>query len=198
MAEAIEEQLKDLGMEKARFAVSLKQTPSDEGVQVDGRRYAFGSTGIDHVEFMISPNVGEPLKPLSKIASGGETARLMLALKTVLSTVDEVPVLIFDEIDAGLGGRAGAVVGRKLWTLAQGHQVMVVTHLPQIAAFGDVHYQVAKRVTGDRTVASVQRLSSEDSTQELAQMLGTMSDATHLSAVEMREEVQKWKDEHSA
>ena len=198
LGEAIEEQLKDLGMEKARFAVSLKQTPSDEGVQVDGGRYAFDSTGIDHVEFMISPNVGEPLKPLSKIASGGETARLMLALKTVLSTVDEVPVLIFDEIDAGLGGRAGAVVGRKLWTLAQGHQVLVLTHLPQIAAFGDVHYRVAKRVTGDRTVASVQKLSSEESIEELAQMLGTMSEATHLSAVEMRQGVQKWKEKLSA
>lgn len=198
LAEAIEAELKDLGMEKARFAVSLKQTPSDGGVEVEGIKYAFDSTGIDHVEFMISPNVGEPLKPLTKIASGGETARLMLALKTVLSAADEVPVLIFDEIDAGLGGRAGAVVGRKLWTLAQGHQVLVVTHLPQIAAFGDAHYLVAKSLAGDRTVASVQRLSSEDSTEELAQMLGMMSEATHLSAVEMREEVQKWKDRRSA
>lgn len=197
LAEAIEEELKDLGMEKARFAVSMKQIATDEGVEVDGQRYAFDSTGIDQVEFMISPNIGEPLKPLSKIASGGETARLMLAMKTVLSNADEVPILIFDEIDAGLGGRAGVVVGRKLWGLTQGHQVLCVTHLPQIAAFGDAHYKVAKDVVGGRTVASVEKLGSEKRTEELAQMLGTVSDGTHLSALEMREQVQKWKDEQS-
>ncbi len=197
LAEAIEEELKDLGMEKARFAVSMKQIATDEGVEVDGQRYAFDSTGIDQVEFMISPNIGEPLKPLSKIASGGETARLMLAMKTVLSNADEVPILIFDEIDAGLGGRAGVVVGRKLWGLTQGHQVLCVTHLPQIAAFGDAHYKVAKDVVGGRTVASLEKLGSEKRTQELAQMLGTVSDGTHLSALEMREQVQKWKDEQS-
>jgi len=195
LAEAIEEELKDLGMEKARFAVSMSQIPSDEGVQIDGEKYAFDSRGIDQAEFMISPNIGEPLKPLSKIASGGETARLMLAMKTVLSAADEVPVLIFDEIDAGLGGRAGVVVGRKLWGLTQGHQVLCVTHLPQIAAFGDAHYKVAKSVVGGRTVASAESLVSDSRTEELAHMLGTVSDATHLSAVEMCEQVQKWKDE---
>jgi len=195
LAEAIEEELKDLGMEKARFAVSMNQIPSDEGVQIDGKKYAFDSRGIDQAEFMISPNIGEPLKPLSKIASGGETARLMLAMKTVLSAADEVPVLIFDEIDAGLGGRAGVVVGRKLWGLTQGHQVLCVTHLPQIAAFGDAHYKVAKSVVGGRTVASAESLVSDSRTEELAQMLGTVSDATHLSAVEMCEQVQQWKDE---
>lgn len=195
LAEAIEEELKDLGMEKARFAVSMNQIPSDEGVQIDGKKYAFDSRGIDQAEFMISPNIGEPLKPLSKIASGGETARLMLAMKTVLSAADEVPVLIFDEIDAGLGGRAGVVVGRKLWGLTQGHQVLCVTHLPQIAAFGDAHYKVAKSVVGGRTVASAESLVSDSRTEELAQMLGTVSDATHLSAVEMCEQVQSWKDE---
>jgi DNA repair protein RecN (Recombination protein N) len=195
LAEAIEGELKDLGMEKARFAVSIEQTASDKGVEVEGATYAFDSTGIDQIEFMISPNVGEPLKPLSKIASGGETARLMLALKTVLSAADEVPVLIFDEIDAGLGGRAGTIVGRKLWGLTQGHQVLCVTHLPQIASFGDAHYKVAKGVVKGRTVASLESLDSEKRTEELAQMLGTVSDATHLSAMEMCEQVQKWKDE---
>ncbi len=197
LAAAIEEELKELGMEKARFAVSIEQVTADRGVEVDGKYYAFDSTGIDQAEFLISPNVGEPLKPLSKIASGGETARLMLALKTVLSEADEVPVLIFDEIDAGLGGRAGAVVGRKLWGLSEGHQVLCVTHLPQIAAFGDAHYKVAKRVAGDRTVTFLDDLDSEKRTEELAQMLGTLTGATHLSAVEMRKEVQKWKDEHT-
>jgi DNA repair protein RecN (Recombination protein N) len=148
LAESMEAELKELGMEKARFGVSLTQREADDGVLVDGKRYAFDSTGMDHVEFLISPNVGEPLKSLPKIASGGETARLMLAMKTVLSTVDHTPVLIFDEIDAGLGGRAGVVVGRKLWALASSHQVLCVTHLPQIAAFGDAHYLVAKAEHG--------------------------------------------------
>lgn len=197
LAAAIEEELRELGMEKARFAVSTEQVTAEQGVEVEGKHYAFDSTGIDQAEFMISPNVGEPLKPLSKIASGGETARLMLALKTVLSEADEVPVLIFDEIDAGLGGRGGTVVGRKLWGLSEGHQVLCVTHLPQIAAFGDAHYRVAKRVAGDRTVTFLDHLDSEKRTEELAQMLGTLTGATHLSAVEMREEVQKWKDGHT-
>lgn len=195
LAEAIEVELKDLGMNKARFAVSVEQRATDEGVEVNGTRYAFDSTGIDQVEFLISPNVGEPLKSLSKIASGGETARLMLAMKTVLSEADEIPVLIFDEIDAGLGGRAGDVVGRKLWHLTEGHQVLCVTHLPQIAAFGDAHYRVAKSVVEKRTVVSVEELVQKKRTTELAQMLGTVTDATHLSAVEMSEQVRHWKEE---
>jgi DNA repair protein RecN (Recombination protein N) len=197
LAQGIEAELRELGMEKARFAVSIAQREMDDGVQVDGKRYAFDSTGVDQVEFMISPNVGEPLKPLSRIASGGETARLMLAVKTVLSRADDVPVLIFDEIDAGLGGRAGAVIGRKLWALARNHQVLCVTHLPQIAAFGDTHYRVAKEVHSGRTTTSVDRLEPDGSTEELAQMLGADSEATFLSAREMRAEVEKWKAAHA-
>ncbi|HUS70239.1 MAG TPA: DNA repair protein RecN [Anaerolineae bacterium] len=197
LAQGIEAELRELGMEKARFAVSIAQREMDDGVQVDGKRYAFDSTGMDQVEFMISPNVGEPLKPLSRIASGGETARLMLAVKTVLSRADDVPVLIFDEIDAGLGGRAGAVIGRKLWALARNHQVLCVTHLPQIAAFGDTHYRVAKEVHSGRTTTSVDRLEPDGSTEELAQMLGADSEATFLSAREMRAEVEKWKAAHA-
>lgn len=197
LAQGIEAELRELGMEKARFAVSIAQREMHDGVQVNGKRYAFDSTGMDQVEFMISPNVGEPLKPLSRIASGGETARLMLAMKTVLSRADDVPVLIFDEIDAGLGGRAGAVIGRKLWALARNHQVLCVTHLPQIAAFGDTHYRVAKEVHSGRTTTSVDRLEPDGSTEELAQMLGADSEATFLSAREMRAEVEKWKAAHA-
>jgi DNA repair protein RecN (Recombination protein N) len=193
LAKRVEAELKELGMEKARFSVSIAQRERQDGVPIAEKRYAFDSTGIDQVEFLISPNVGEPLKPLSKIASGGETARLMLAMKTVLSSADEVPVLIFDEIDAGLGGRAGVVVGRKLWALSKNHQVLCVTHLPQIAAFGDAHYLVGKEVRSGRTLTFVQRLQDEGRTRELAQMLGTESEATHLSAEEMRAEVERWK-----
>ena len=198
LAEAMEAELKDLGMEKARFGVAIEQRPAEEGVQIENKRLAFDHTGIDQVEFMISPNVGEPPKPLSKIASGGETARLMMAMKTVLSAADEVPVLIFDEIDAGLGGRGGAVVGRRLWALGRGHQVLCVTHLPQIAAFGDAHYKVAKSVVEGRTMTSVADLVAGSRTDELAEMLGTASDATHVSALEMRQEVEKWKAAQSS
>ena len=108
------------------------------------RRVAFDGTGLDRVEFLVAPNPGEGLKPLAKIASGGETSRLMLALKNVLARADQIPTLIFDEIDQGIGGRVGGTVGEKLWQLGRAHQVFVVTHLPQLAVFGDQHFQVQK------------------------------------------------------
>jgi DNA repair protein RecN (Recombination protein N) len=141
---------------------------------------AFDPTGIDTVEFLVALNVGEGLKSLIRTASGGETSRLMLALKAVLSRADRMPTLIFDEIDQGIGGRLGAVVGAKLWHLTAthgpddiGHQVLCVTHLPQLAGFGDAHFKVVKEVVDGRTVTHVRRLSADDRVAELAQMLGT-------------------------
>ena len=122
--------------------------------------------------FCIAPNPGEPFKPLARIASGGETSRLMLALKTILSRADAVPILIFDEIDAGISGRSGQVVGEKLWALGQAHQVLCVTHLPQIAALGDTHFRVSKALAADRTTTQVEQLAPAERTQEVAQMLG--------------------------
>ncbi len=132
-------------------------------------RYAFDAHGLDSVAFLVSANPGEPLRPLAKVASGGETSRLMLALKTVLGRADETPTLIFDEIDQGIGGRVGGTVGLKLWGLTvhnggkaaetEGevrHQVLCITHLPQLAAYGDVHYHVAKHIAGGRTTTEVQ------------------------------------------
>jgi DNA repair protein RecN (Recombination protein N) len=110
----------------------------------NGNRIGFDHNGFDRVEFLIAPNPGEGLKPLVKIASGGETSRLMLGLKNVLARADEVPSLIFDEIDQGIGGRVGMTVGQKLWNFSRSHQVFCVTHLPQLAVFGDEHYQVQK------------------------------------------------------
>ncbi len=193
LSEAVEGQLRDLQMEKAEFAVALEQTEDPEGVEVDGQRFAFDITGIDKVEFIISPNPGEPLKPLSKIASGGETCRFMLALKSVLSKVDQTPTLIFDEIDAGLGGRGGDVIGRKLWRLTADHQVLCVTHLPQIASFGDAHFKVIKEEIGERTVTRAQFLDEPGRLEELAQMLGQVTDAIQMSAQEIYEQVQGWK-----
>ena len=125
------------------------------------------------------PNPGEGLKPLAKIASGGETSRLMLALKNILARADQIPSLIFDEIDQGIGGRVGLVVGFKLWHLARNHQVFCVTHLPQLAAFGDEHYQVQKLIDKNRTLTRVERLDGEPQLLELSQMLGEVGEGTH-------------------
>ena len=192
LAAGIEAELNELNMARARFGVDLAWSDQADGAYVDGRRVAFDSTGLDRVEFLVSPNVGEPLKPLIRIASGGETSRLMLALKTVLAQADRTPTLIFDEIDAGIGGRVGAVVGHKLWGLTAGdgvkarrHQVLCVTHLPQLASYGDEHLMVRKGIVGDRTVTSVSELHGDDREQELAGMLGALTDKTRASAREM-------------
>jgi DNA repair protein RecN (Recombination protein N) len=193
LSAAIEAELADLNMERAHFGVSLEQSEDADGVWVDDKRYAFDGTGIDRVEFLIAPNVGEPLKPMAKIASGGETSRLMLALKTVLSVADETPTLIFDEIDQGIGGRVGGVVGYKLWSLSPKHQVLCITHLPQLAGYGDIHYKIDKKVVGERTVTSVQELEMDGRLEELAKMLGIDTEVTRQSAQEILEEVKKAK-----
>jgi len=192
LAGEVEAQLADLNMEGARFAVDLSWTEEPDGVYVGEQTLACDERGIDRTEFLIAPNVGEGLKPLVKVASGGETSRLMLALKTVLSTADETPTLIFDEIDQGIGGRVGGVVGRKLWGLTQAdglqHQVLCVTHLPQIAGYADTHFHVEKGVSEQRTATHIRVLSDADRVEELAVMLGTPSDGTRRSAQEILEE----------
>ncbi len=185
LSAAVERELEDLNMGGARFAVSVEQRESEDGVPVGGRRLAFDATGLDRVEFLISANPGEELRPLVKVASGGETARLMMALKAVLSRVDPTPVLIFDEIDVGIGGRVGSVVGRKLRTLAENHQVLCITHLPQVAAFGDYHLKVEKLVAGGRTRTIVMPLEKERRVEELAEMLGTPGESGRQSAREL-------------
>jgi DNA repair protein RecN (Recombination protein N) len=192
LALGIEAELEELSMAGARFGVELAWRDADDGAYVEGRRVAFGPSGLDRVEFLVAPNIGEPLKPLVRIASGGETSRLMLALKTVLAQADRTPTLIFDEIDAGIGGRVGAVVGQKLWGLTVGdgakarqHQVLCVTHLPQLACYGDLHFQVRKGIVGDRTVTSVHALEGEAREREIAGMLGTATRRTRASASEM-------------
>ncbi len=187
LAEAVERELQDLNMRGARFAVSIEQRESADGVFSEGRRLAFDSTGIDRVEFLVSANPGEELRPISKVASGGETARLMLALKVVLSKADQTPVLIFDEIDVGIGGRVGNVVGRKLRQLSESHQVLCITHLPQVAAYGEKHLKVEKKIVGGRTVATASPLDEGKRVEELAAMLGTPGETGLRSAKELLE-----------
>ncbi len=185
LSAGIESELKDLQMAGARFAVDLHWEDDPSGAPADGRRVSFSRTGLDQTEFLVAPNPGEGLKPLAKIASGGETSRLMLGLKGVLARADRTPTLIFDEIDQGIGGRVGGVVGAKLWRLARNHQVLCITHLPQLAAHGDQHFRVEKVQRGGRTFTTVGPLTEEERLAELAQMLGGASDANRQSAVEL-------------
>jgi len=199
LSAAVEVELADLKMAGARFGVDLQRKEAADGVPISESRYAFDATGVDRAEFLVSPNPGEGLKPMVKIASGGETARLMLALKTVLSRADETPTLIFDEIDQGIGGRVGATVGKKLWGLTTGdgdvvgHEVLCVTHLPQLAGYGDRHFKVTKQVAGERTVTNIRVLEGEERVEELAQMLGTVSESTRESAREILGQVEQAK-----
>jgi DNA repair protein RecN (Recombination protein N) len=192
LARALEVELDDLQMSNTRFKVDFQQKPDPRGVPVDGgQRLAFDATGLERVEFLIAPNAGEGLKPLAKIASGGETSRLMLAIKNVLAKADQVPTLIFDEIDQGIGGRVGQVVGKKLWMLGERHQVFCVTHLPQLAAYGSQHYHVEKQVQAGRTLTRVTLLEGDTRLHELAQMFGVVSAGTLQSAREVLQAVEK-------
>ncbi|MCU0514328.1 MAG: DNA repair protein RecN [Anaerolineae bacterium] len=184
LAKRIVRELKDLRMERTEFEVLLELTPdAAHGCYMGEGRFAFDATGVDRVEFMMSANPGEPLRPLARVASGGEAARIMLAIKRVLAGADETPLLIFDEIDQGIGGRIGAVVGEKLWSLTGGHQVMVVTHMAQLAGFADMHYHVQKLVEGERTATRVTPLREDpERVRELAAMLGAEGEATIESA----------------
>lgn len=191
MSEGIVAELADLRMAAAKFAVDFRTLPDDAGLPLNGERVAFNETGFDQVEFMLAPNPGEGLKPLVKVASGGETSRMMLALKNILARADEVPSLIFDEIDQGIGGRIGMVVGEKLWQLGRQHQVFCVTHLPQLAAFGDLHLQVQKLLKNGRTLTHVEPLEKEARLLELAKMLGDVGEGTVRSAHEILQTAQK-------
>lgn len=186
LSKGVEAELDDLRMAKARFEVLIEKRLDETGLPLlNGESVAFDATGFDKVEFLVETNPGEGLKSLVKIASGGETSRLMLALKNVLVKADKVPTLIFDEIDQGIGGRVGLVVGEKLWHLSRQHQVMCITHLPQLAGFGDQHYRVSKILTNGRTLTDVLKLDDQDRLDELAQMFGPVSEGTLRSADEI-------------
>jgi len=155
----VEQELKELGMGRARFDVEITQGE-------------IKSSGMDEIRFLVAPNVGEDLKPINQIASGGEISRIMLALKTILAQADQIPTLIFDEIDVAIGGRIAQVVGRKMRALFPNHQVICITHLPQIAVFASNHYHVGKMVSGGRTKTMISLLDKKGKENEIARMLG--------------------------
>ena len=172
---AVDEALRYLGFRADAFAVDVgrRAADSDEAaVELDGDAVAFDGTGADEVVFRFAPNAGEPGRSLAKIASGGELSRVALAIKQVLAAADATPTLVFDEVDAGIGGRTADPVGRSLWSLARDHQVLVVTHLPQIAAHADAHFRIAKKERDGRTITEVEKLDREGRIVELAAMLG--------------------------
>ena len=175
--------MKELGalrMERTRFGVEISPLSGD---------VLYGQTGQDTIEFLFSANPGEPLKPLAKVASGGELSRVMLALKTILAESDRVPVLIFDEVDAGVGGAVAEVMGARLRDLSRHHQVLCVTHLPQVGSQAHAHYLVEKQVRQKRTVTQVRLLTSDEREEEVARMLAgvTVTKNARAAAAEMIE-----------
>ena len=184
MESRICDELRQLDMPKIRFVCEF--TPQQPM-----------QTGLDSVRFLMSANVGENLKPLSKVASGGELARIMLAMKQVLAQQDGVPTLIFDEVDAGVSGRAAQKVAYKLWTVSKGRQVLCVTHLPQIAAMADAEYTVEKRVENERTYTSVLHLDNAGRKQELARLIGgsMITETTLAGAAELLRLAEEAKSE---
>lgn len=191
MRAQMEEQLSLLEMKKTRLKVLIDQQEDVLGLPIKNG-IAFDLTGMDKVELLIETNPGEGFKPLAKIASGGETSRLMLALKEVLAEADQISTLVFDEIDSGIGGRVGMTVGSMLWQLGRHHQVMCVTHLPQLAAFGDQHFKVDKKNLDNRTITQVQEVTGERRVTELAEMLGSPGEQSVQTARELLSSVGKF------
>ncbi|MBA2757519.1 MAG: DNA repair protein RecN [Chloroflexi bacterium] len=172
---AVDRALQELGFPPGAFEVAVGHRAAGRdgpALDVDGDAVAFDTTGVDQVVYRFAPNPGEPARPMARIASGGEASRVALAIKRVLAEADATPTLVFDEVDSGVGGRSADPLGRSLWSLARRHQVLCVTHLPQIAAHSDAHYRIAKRELDGRTVTAVERLDHEGRMVELAAMLG--------------------------
>jgi DNA repair protein RecN (Recombination protein N) len=198
LTDAVDEVLRELGFREGVFEVAVGRRVADRGepaVEIDGDELAFDASGIDDVVYRLAPNPGEPARSLARIASGGELSRVALAIKRVLAEADATPTLVFDEVDTGIGGRSADPIGRSLWSLARRHQVLCVTHLPQIAAHADAHYRIAKRVRDGRTVTEVERLDREGRIVELAAMLGGgPGDAAALaSARELLDRAESWR-----
>jgi len=191
LAKAVSQQLDDLGFKQSKFDVAMKtdfvgdevtSLKSKENQRLLTSSPTFQKTGFDEIEFQFAPNPGEPAKPLRAIASSGEMARVMLALKTVLAAEDEIPVLVFDEVDANVGGETANAVGEKMQQIALKRQVFCITHLPQVAASADAHYVVSKSVKDGRTISEIALLDKKSRVTELARMLGGQTDAARKHA----------------
>lgn len=194
LSAAVERELLDLNMGGTGFMVSFSLVEGEDDLTLaDSTTCGFTRDGIDDIEFLIRPNPGEPFLPLSRTASTGETSRLMLAVRCALSRGGTVPTLVFDEIDMGIGGRSGEVIGKKLALLARRHQVICITHLPQVAAYGDTQYSVQKRVVDERTFVALTQLSGAAREMELSEMLGSLGEPSMFGAQELLQRARAWK-----
>ena len=185
LAKAVAKQLADLGFKQSQFDVEQNVEVRSEELESgtpNSQLLTPSSSGFDTIEFQFAPNPGEPAKPLRAIASSGEMARVMLALKTVLAAEDEIPVLVFDEVDANVGGETANAVGEKMKQIAAKRQVLCITHLPQVAAPADAHYVVTKQVKDGRTISEIELLDKKSRVTELARMLGGQSEAARKHA----------------
>jgi DNA repair protein RecN (Recombination protein N) len=188
LAQAVERELHELSMSAARFVIIFRHTPDPAGfITVDGAPVQLTPAGIENVEFLFTSNSGEEPRPLAKIASGGELSRVMLALKSILATVEQVPTLVFDEVDTGIGGGVAEVVGRKLKALTKTCQIFCITHLPQVASRGDIHFLIEKQVVSGRTVTTVRPLTQRERVDEIARMSGglVITETTRKLATEL-------------
>jgi DNA repair protein RecN (Recombination protein N) len=198
LGERVEQAIGELAMGAASFEVAIRRRDDAGGIEQDGDHFAVDETGIDRVTFMLATNRGDQPLPLARVASGGETARLMLALKSILSAADATPTLVFDEIDVGVGGRSGQVVGEKLWSLTANHQVIVISHLPQVAAFADRHTAMLKREIEGRTVTTAAALDTDASLDEIATMFDgkPVTPESRANAEALVRRVEEWKAAH--
>lgn len=185
---AVQQELRDLNMASTVFQVAhtLRYHPQGE-LRVGTERVGLTADGIDEIEYLFSPNPGHPPRPLARIASGGELSRVMLAIKSILAREDHIPTLIFDEVDAGIGGKTAKIVGEKLGHISRSHQVLCITHLPQIASYGDLHYRIAKSVQANHTTTQIEPLDFAERIEEIARMSGgkEITDTTRKHAEEM-------------
>ena len=187
ISKEIENELLQLSMPGAKFSVTVIQNEDPDGLEIESKKFSFDSFGVDQVRFEFSANPGQPLQPINKIASGGEMSRIMLAIELIFSKKAHKRTMIFDEVDAGIGGEAAIEVGKRLKLLAQKHQVVVVTHLPQVAAFADTHLKVVKTTETDVTKTNVVLLDKEQRLTEIARMMAGLSDSS--SAIEHAREL---------
>jgi DNA repair protein RecN (Recombination protein N) len=188
LAQAVERELQALSMSAARFVIAFRRTPDPAGfITMDGAPVQLTPVGIESVEFLFTSNPGEEPRPLAKIASGGEVSRVMLALKSILAAVEQVPTLVFDEVDTGIGGGVAEVVGRKLKALTKTCQVFCITHLPQVASRGDIHFLIEKQVVSGRTITTVRPLTQRERVDEIARMSGglVITETTRKLAAEL-------------
>ncbi|MGA2159574.1 MAG: DNA repair protein RecN [Dehalococcoidia bacterium] len=196
LVKLVNEELGDLNLAWAKFDIVLSRREDVEGLAVAGGKcFAYTSDGIDKIEFQVATNPGEPMRAMAAIASGGETSRIVLAVKSALKMADPIPTLIFDEIDMGVGGRGAESVGRKLASLAAFHQVVCITHLPQIACFGDCHFKLLKEIEAGRASSRVEMIEGQNRLKELAAMLGSERNGNVMlkGAETLVKNADKWK-----